>query len=125
MSSNQVIAEKLCAARRIVGMLNKQTESNSLNEDMLEFVWETLDDAVAQLLPAPDQKLEEIKEVTIKPARDASVCPCPLFQSCDACKKFLPRKRTWTAEQKAEHSAKVKASLAAKKAKATGTPLKN
>jgi len=120
MSSNQVIAEKLCAARRIVGMLNKQTESNSLNEDMLEFVWETLDDAVGHLLlPAPDQKLEEIKEVTIKPARDASVCPCPLFQSCDVCKKFLPRKRTWTAEQKAEHSAKVKASLAAKKAKAT------
>lgn len=118
MSSNQVLAEKLRAARRIVGMLNKQTEGNSLNEDMLEWVWETLDDAVDHLLlpvPAPETKPTEIKEITIRPPRDASVCPCPLYQSCNECKKFVPRTRTWTAEKKAAHSAKLKAVHAAKK----------
>lgn len=124
MWSNQVLAEKLCAARRIVGMLNKQTESNTLNEDMLEFVWETLDDVAGHLLlPAPEQKPEEIKEVTIKPARDASVCPCPLYQSCNECKKFLPRTKAWSAEKKAAHSAKVKATWAAKRAAKTTVPL--
>ena len=120
MSSNQLLAEKIRSARRVVGFLHRKADANSMDDDMLEYVWETLDDAVAQLvlpvietivLPAPG----EIKDITIKPARDASVCPCPLFQSCDKCKKFEPRTTIWTAEKKAAHSAKLKAIHAAKK----------
>lgn len=123
-SSNQLLAEKIRSARRVVGFLFKKAPANSMDDEMLEYVWETLDDAVAQLvlpvleaivLPAPEPV--QLKDITIKPPRDASVCPCPLYQSCNECKKFEPRTRKWTAEKKAAHSAKLKASWDAKKAK--------
>jgi len=123
MSSNKVLAEKLRSARAIVGFLHKKTTENSMDEDMLDAVWNILDDAVGQLLlPVPEAivlgKPVELKEITIKLPEDPNVCPC------DDCMKSKTRKRTWTAEQKAQHSAHLKGLWAAKKAaKAATIPL--
>ena len=130
MSSNQILAEKLRSAREIVGFLFKKTKEDSMDEDMLDHVWNILNDSVKELvLPAPEQIVlaapapAPIILHTSRPPRDATVCPCPLYQSCSVCKKFEPRppkpknKTTgWTAERRAEQSAKMKALCAARKA---------
>ena len=148
MSSNRVLAEKLKSAREVVGFLNKKTEENSMDEDMLSYVFNTLNDAVVEILfppktpvvlpgpgPAPiilhTQPLAvPVKDVTVE--NKGLVCVCGLYQSCAVCKKCEPRtpkpeadpkpknKTTvWTAERRAEQSAKLKASWAAKKAQPT------
>ena len=95
MSSNQVLAEKLRSAREVVGFLFKKTKDDSMDEDMLDHVWNILNDAVgALLLPTPEPIVlaapapAPIIVHTSRPPRDASVCPCPLYQSCSVCKKF-------------------------------------
>ena len=137
MSSNQVLAEKMRSAREVIGFLNKKTEENSMDEDMLSYVFDTLNDAVGELLfaaktpivlPAPIiLHTQPVKDVTVE--NKGLVCVCGLYQSCAVCKKCEPRtakpeaqpekknkKADWTAERRAEQSAKLKASWAAKKA---------
>ena len=143
MSSNQVLAEKMRSAREVIGFLNKKTEENSMDEDMLSYVFDTLNDAVGELLfapktpivlpgPAPiilhtQPRAVAVKDVTVE--NKGLVCVCGLYQSCAVCKKFEPRtakpeadpkpknkSTNWTAERRAEQSAKLKASWAAKKA---------
>lgn len=114
--------EKLETALTLSNILYARSADSSSQEAFLSTITDLLQEAIDSLktpeaAPAPAPIILH----TSRPPRDASVCPCPLYQSCDKCKKFEPRsKRTWTAEQKAEHSARLKASWAAKKA---STPL--
>ena len=109
-----------------------------MDEDMLSYVFNTLNDAVGELLFAPKTPIilhtqplaVAVKDVTVE--NKGLVCVCGLYQSCAVCKKCEPRtpkpeadpkpknKTTvWTAERRAEQSAKLKASWAAKKAQPT------
>lgn len=113
--------EKLETALTLSNILYARSADSSSQEAFLSTITDLLQEAI-DALKTPEAAPETVvlNHLTTVP-RDASVCPCPLYQSCDKCKKFEPRsKRTWTAEQKAEHSARLKASWAAKKA---STPL--
>ena len=108
MSSNQILAEKLRSARQVVGFLNKKTEENSMDEDMLSYVFNTLNDAVAALLIAPPQPI-----VLAPPSQTLEEQVIASTKIDAATKKSV---LAWTAERRAAHSAAVKAGWAAKKA---------
>jgi len=141
--------EKLETVLTLSNILLARSPDSSSQEAFLCTITNLLEDAIQCLKPRDP--------IVITVPRDASVCPCPLYQSCDKCKKFeprtkkpapeykeitikpagdstvcpcddcmksKPRKRTWTAQQKAEHSAHLKGLWAAKKAaKAVTIPL--
>jgi hypothetical protein len=119
------MVEKLETALSLSNILYARSKDSSSQEAFLSTIVDLLQESIDYLKgdsPRPlsaKPKPEEYKYVEIKnsTARNPAVCPCPLYQSCDKCKKFEPRtKRTWTAEQKAEHSAHLKGLWAAKKA---------
>ena len=134
MSSNRVLAEKLKSAREVVGFLNKKTEENSMDEDMLSYVFNTLNDAVVELLfppktpvvlAPPSQTLEE--QVIASTKIDLATKKAERKELIEQLKAIWvpkpeaqPEKKNnttvWTAERRAAHSAQLKATWAAKKA---------
>ena len=114
--------EKLETALTLSNILYARSADSSSQEAFLSTITDLLQEAIDSL-KTPEPALVKINHLTTVP-RDASVCPCPLYQSCDKCKKFEPRtKRIWTAEQRAEHSAHLKGLWAAKKAAKATLPL--
>jgi hypothetical protein len=116
--------EKLETALTLSNILYARSADSSSQEAFLSTITDLLQEAIDSLktpeaAPEPEAIIQHIR-----PARNAAVCPCPLYQSCDKCKKFEPRtKRIWTAEQRAEHSAHLKGLWAAKKAFKATLPL--
>ena len=124
--------EKLETALSLSSILYARSKDSSSEEAFLSTIVDLLQEAIDYLKDpeAPIIQHLAVKDVTVE--NKGVFCVCDLFQTCAACKKFQsqtpkpeadpkPKNKTtvWTAERRAEQSAKLKASWAAKKAQPT------
>ena len=115
--------EKLETALSLSSILYARSKDSSSEEAFLSTIVDLLQEAIDYLKDpeAPIIQHLAVKDVTVE--NKGLVCVCGLYQTCAICKKFEPRppkpknKTTgWTAERRAEQSAKMKALCAARKA---------
>ena len=84
--------EKLETVLTLSNILLARSADSSYQEAFLCTITNLLEESIQSLKPRDP--------IVITVPRDASVCPCPLYQSCDKCKKFEPRTKKPAPEYK-------------------------
>ena len=109
--------EKLETALSLSNILYARSRDSSSQEAFLSTIVDLLQEAIDYLKAPETPTIEHVPVKDVIVQNNRLICVCGLYQTCAVCKKYEPRtKNTWTAEKKAEQSAKLKARWAAKKA---------
>lgn len=118
--------EKLETALSLSNILYARSRDSSSQEAFLSTIVDLLQEAIDYLKAPEPPTIEHVtKDVFVE--TKGAICVCGLYQTCSICKKYekrtpkpeaepKPKSTAWTAERRAEQSAKLKASWIAKKA---------